>query len=118
MTTDANGNLASDGGAIFNNINNLNSQIASINQNLNQLNQDIKRLDGGVAMAMALGGVYLPEHQRFALHTDVGFYNGAQAIAVQGIARINQMFTANGGVAYDMTGRGGVGGRIGMSAGW
>ena len=69
MTTDAKGNLASDGGAIFNNINNLNSQIGSINQNLNQLNQDIKRLDGGIAMAMALGGAYLPEHQRFALHT-------------------------------------------------
>jgi hypothetical protein len=69
-------------------------------------------------MAMALGGVYLPEHQRFALHADVGFYNGAQAIAVQGIVRLNQTFTANGGVAYDATGRNGVGGRVGLSAGW
>jgi hypothetical protein len=118
VTTDAKGNLASDGGAIFSNINILNSQVARINQNLDQLNHDVKRLDGGVAMAMALGGVYLPEHQRFAIHTDVGFYNGAQAVAVQAIARINQMFTANGGVAYDMGGRGGVGGRVGISAGW
>src|SRR5215471_13649825 len=118
VTTDANGNLASDGGALFNNINILNSQMARITQNLDQLNHDVKRLNGGVAMAMSLGGVYLPEHQRFAIHTDVGFYNGAQAIAVQGIARINQTFTANGGVAYDMTGYGGVGGRVGISAGW
>jgi hypothetical protein len=125
VTTDANGNLASDGGALFSNINilnsqvnTLNSQVARINQNLDQLNNDVKRLDGGVAMAMALGGVYLPEHQRFALHTSVGFFNGAQAISVQGIARINQTFTANGGVAYDLTGRAGVGGRVGMSAGW
>jgi trimeric autotransporter adhesin len=118
VTTDAKGNLASDGGAIFSNINILNSQIARINQNLDQLNNDVKRLDGGVAMAMALGGVYLPEHQTFALHTDVGFYNGAQAIAVQAIARINRTFTANGGVAYDLNGRAGVGGRVGLSAGW
>jgi hypothetical protein len=118
VTTDANGNLASDGGAIFNNINLLNSQIAAIDQNLNQLNQAVKRLDGGVAMAMALGGVYLPEHQRFALHANVGFYKGAQALAVQGIVRINRTFTANGGVAYDLTGRGGAGGRVGLSAGW
>ena len=82
VTTDANGNLASDGGAVFNNINILNSnvnilnsQMARINQNLDQLNRDVKRLDGGVAMAMALGGVYLPEHQKFAIHTNVGFYN-------------------------------------------
>src|SRR5262245_30530964 len=118
VTTDVNGNLASDGGAIFSNINILNSQVARINQNLDQLNHDVKRLDGGVAMAMALGGVYLPEHQRFAIHTDVGFYNGAQALAVQAIARINQTFTANGGVVYDLTGNGGVGGRVGISAGW
>jgi Head domain of trimeric autotransporter adhesin len=118
VTTDANGNLASDGGAIFSNINILNSQMARINQNLDQLNHDVKRLDGGVAMAMALGGVYLPEHQRFAIHTNVGFYNGAQALGVQGIARINRTFTANGGVAYDLTGNGGVGGRVGISAGW
>ena len=118
VTSDANGNLATDGGAIFNNINILNSQIAGIEDNLNRLNNDVKRLDGGVAMAMALGGVYLPEHQRFAVHVDAGFYNGAQAIAVQGIARLNQTFTANGGVAYDVNGRGGVGGRVGVSAGW
>ena len=125
VTTDANGNLASDGGAVFNNINILNSnvnilnsQMARINQNLDQLNRDVKRLDGGVAMAMALGGVYLPEHQRFAIHTNVGFYNGAQALAVQAVARINRTFTANGGVAYDLNGNGGVGGRVGLSAGW
>ena len=111
VTSDANGNLATDGGALFNNINNLNSEIANIDQN-------IKRLDGGVAMAMALGGVYLPEHQRFALHTALGFYNGAQALAVQGVVRINQTFTVNGGVAYDVSGNGGVGGRVGLSAGW
>ena len=118
VTTDANGNLASDGGALFSNINILNSQIARINQNLDQLNNDVKRLDGGVAMAMALGGVYLPEHQRFAIHTNVGFFNGSQAIGVQAIGRINQTFTANGGVAYDLNGRAGVGGRVGISAGW
>jgi len=125
VTTDANGNLASDGGAVFNNINilnnninSLNSQVARINQNLDQLNHDVKRLDGGVAMAMSLGGVYLPERQRFAIHTNVGFYNGSQAVGVQAVARINQTFTANGGVAYDMGGYGGVGGRVGISAGW
>lgn len=125
MTTDANGNLASDGGAVFNNINILNSnvnilnsQMARITQNLDQLNHDVKRLDGGVAMAMALGGVYLPEHQRFAIHTNMGFYNGAQALGVQAVARINHTFTANGGMAYDLTGNGGVGGRVGISAGW
>jgi uncharacterized protein YigE (DUF2233 family) len=118
VTTDANGNLASDHGALFSDINILNSQIARINQNLDQLNNDVKRLDGGVAMAMALGGVYLPEHQRFAIHTNVGFFNGSQAIGVQAIGRINQTFTANGGVAYDLNGRAGVGGRVGISAGW
>nr|WP_168195714.1 YadA-like family protein [Bradyrhizobium sp. NAS80.1] len=112
VTSDANGNLATDGGAIFNNINNLNQQVANITQ-------DVRRLDGGVAMAMALGGVYLPEHQRVALHANLGFYNGAQAFGIQGVARINQTFTVNGGVAFDVSGRGnGVGGRVGMSAGW
>jgi len=118
VTTDANGNLASDGGAIFNNINNLNLQITRINQNLAQLNDDVRRLDGGVAMAMALGSVYLPEHQRVALHAALGFYNGAQAIGFQGVVRLNQTFTANGGLAVDLNGRNGAGGRIGISAGW
>jgi hypothetical protein len=112
VTSDANGNLATDGGALFNNINNLNQQIAHIDQ-------DLRRLDGGVAMAMALGGVYLPEHQTVAVHANLGFYNGAQAFGIQGVGRINQTFTVNGGVAFDVSGRGnGVGGRIGMSAGW
>jgi len=112
VTTDANGNLASDGGAIFNSLNNLNGQVARIDQ-------DLRRLDGGVAMAMALVGVYLPEHQRVALHANLGFYNGAQAFGIQAVARLNQTFTVNGGMAFDVSGRGnGLGGRIGMSAGW
>lgn len=70
-------------------------------------------------MAMALGGVYLPEHQTVALHANLGFYNGAQAFAIQGVGRINETFTVNGGVAFDASGRGnGVGGRVGVSAGW
>lgn len=111
VTTDAGGNLASDGGYIFNNLNTLNNTVYN-------LSQDIRRLDGGVAMAMALGGVYLPEHQNVAVHANLGFYNDALAVAFQGVLRINETLTANGGIAFDTSGRGGVGGRVGISAGW
>ena len=43
VTSDANGNLATDGGAISNNLNIINQQITAIAQSVEQLNRDVRR---------------------------------------------------------------------------
>lgn len=125
VTTDSNGNLASDGGQIFNDITNINNNINVINtrlsnveSNVANLNRAVRRLDGGVSMAFALGNIVLPERQNYALAVNTGFYRNSVSMGVQGVARVSEKLVANGGVAFDLSGRGGVGGRVGIQMGW
>lgn len=102
VTTDANGNLASDGGEIF------------------------KRLDeteSGIALAISMENPDLIAGETFGIAFNAGFYEGAEAVSLsaQGVLGLN-VFTpgdsvsVSGGVGVGIeNGRGDttVGGRIG-----
>ena len=47
----------------------------------------------------------------------MGFYDGKQAMSIQGAARINQTWSVAGGLGYAFDG-GKPGGRVGVSAQW
>jgi hypothetical protein len=107
VTTDANGNLASDGGEIF------------------------KRLDeaeSGIAMSIAMQNPDLVAGERFGVAMNAGFYEGAEAMAVsaQGVVGYNvfgdgDRFAVSGGVGVGFgndRGQEVVGGRVGAQLTW
>lgn len=55
-----------------------------------QISQAFKKIDEnteGIAVAIAMGGLVLPDTKAFALSANVGFYDGKQAIAAQAAIR-------------------------------
>ena len=106
VTTDAGGNLASDGGQIF--------------SNLNSLNNHVKLLDGGVAAAMALTGGFLPDSKKFALSANAATFNGQGALGISAYGRLNESTVFSGGVAFATAGsnKTAIGGRVGVQVAW
>jgi hypothetical protein len=103
VTSDANGNLATDGGATF-------SQI--------QENRDaIEENRGGIALAMAMNSPYVPVDQRFALSIGAGYFEGEEATALSGAIRATETLQFEFGVGSGKS-NSTVGGRVGMTASW
>src|SRR5205814_970551 len=50
---------------------------------LGQVNQLSKRANGGIATAMAMGGIAVPESKLYAVSANVGVYRGETALAPQ-----------------------------------
>ena len=103
VTSDANGNLATSGISV------------------DQLNSSINGLGEGVAMAMAMGGMQVPQGSHFALHVGYGNFNGSSAL---GGALAGTVFSSptvvvflNGGLGYGVT-TGKVGGTVGATFAW
>ena len=78
ITTDSDGDLASDGGQIF---------------------HDISRLRQGVAMAFALPDLTLPSDVRYGLSAGVGLFDGNEALGLKGVVRITNYMQLGVGVA-------------------
>jgi len=103
ITTDAAGNLASDGGALQ-----------------NQINQGQKAIEGnveGIAMAFALNTPYVPADKKYALNVNFGAFKHKTAFASSFGVRVspNTQFDAGMTVGLDS---GEVGGRVGLSFSW
>ncbi len=84
------------------------------------LNEAFKKIDDnteGIAVAIALGGIALPQGKNFAVAANLGFYDGKEAIAAQTAIRLDQTFTLNGGVGAGFENNK-VGGRVGVMAAW
>lgn len=97
VTTDANGNLASDGGA---------------------LHRQVEGNTEGVAMAMALaGGLNLPEGKNFGISGNWGTFDGEHAMGFGAVGRVSKNVYLNGGVGIG-AGHGKVGGRAGVMFTW
>ncbi len=106
VTTDANGNLASDGGSIFRRLDNL-----------------VKRdrdLADGIAIATSLANPDLVAGERFGMTVNFGNWDGASAIgiAAQGVVGYNAFaqgdrVAISGGVGFGSE-RGTVAGRVGV----
>jgi autotransporter adhesin len=46
-----------------------------------QVNQSAKRAYGGIATAMAMGGIAVPDSKRYAVSANLGAYRGETALA-------------------------------------
>jgi hypothetical protein len=108
VTTDADGNLASDGG----------STLASINRELHQHDRQIDENTEGVAIALAMAGVptLLPA-ERFAWSANWGAFQGENGFAGGFAARLDSTVQFNGGIGLGANERT-VGGRLGVRVGW
>jgi len=82
VTSDANGNLATDGGAFF-----------------NQLNNDLKRIDentSGVALAMSMENPDLTGNERFGMAANWGNFEGANALGLSLMGVLGNNFVTKG----------------------
>ena len=118
VTTDANGNLATDGGQFITILNNL-TAISANNAQIELNRQAIQRNTEGVAMAFALSGLesVLPNERNYALGAQWGYFGGQNAAAVGGTVRLKDDVFFSGGMGIGL-GKGQVGGRAGISAAW
>ena len=104
VTTDANGNLATDGGKIF--------------DDLTKINRHLNNLDSGVAMALAMTGGFLPDNKSFALAANYGFYNGKSGFATSAFMRMAPNIVASGAIGAGFADDTKVGGRVGVQISW
>lgn len=84
------------------------------------INQAFKRIDEnteGIAIAIAMSGIALPQGKNFAIAGNLGFYESKQAFAAQAALRLNETFTLNGGLGIGFE-TNNVGGRVGIMAAW
>jgi hypothetical protein len=93
------------------------STLATTNAQISQAFKKIDENTEGIAVAVAMGGLSLPDTKVFAISTNMGFYDGKQALAVQGAIRLNKALALTGGVGMGLEG-GEMGGRVGMMAAW
>ena len=71
-----------------------------------------------IAMAMAMGGGFLPDNKKFAFATNYGSFAGQGAMAVTALARISDNIVVSGAAGYGFDGTGQFGGRAGLQFAW
>ena len=110
VTTDANGNLASDGGAF--------------QRQIDALGKRDGELAEGIAIALALDAPNLQSGQSFALRMGYGNFDGSSALGVAAAGLIDKgsfgagsTVTLDGGVGFG-TSDGTVAGKAGLTVGW
>lgn len=84
---------------------------------INQAFKEIDKTNGGVAIAMAMGGLTMPDNKTFAINASFGFFEDQTAFAVQSAVRVDPNWTLNGGLGFSTEG-GQMGGRLGLTAAW
>jgi hypothetical protein len=90
---------------------------ALTNDRINQAFRQIDENTEGIAVAIAMGGLTLPQGKDFALGANVGFYDDKQAAAAQAAIRLNEVVSFNAGVGVGFDNNK-VGGRVGFMAAW
>jgi hypothetical protein len=78
----------------------------------------IDRNTQGIAIAMAMAGLALPEGKNFALGANMGFFDDKQAIAIQAAIRVSPNVTITGGFGTGVQDMNATGGRVGLQAAW
>ena len=82
-----------------------------------QVNQSAKRADNGIATAIAMGGIAVPESKLYAVSANVGLYRGETALAGGVAFRLSDNATLNGSLGVGVN-HGDIGGRVGVSIRW
>lgn len=96
------------------NVGQLNASVGQLNANLNN---GLTRAYEGSAIALALGGGFIPDNKRYAIAVNWGGYHGTSAFGAIGLFRINDNFIVDGGVGVGVS-KGDVGGRVGLTYTW
>jgi hypothetical protein len=109
VTSDASGNLATESA----------STIVASSPAFQSLQQDVKKNTQGVGVAIAMGsGVgSLPPGQNFGVAVNWGTFEGLNAVAASGTARLYDSLYFNGSVGVGCN-EGTVGGRAGLAYSW
>jgi len=116
VTSDLNGNLATTNFGPQD-IASLQSNVAALQADVASLHTDVAKAFEGTAVAIALGGGYLPDNKRFAISTNWGTFRGENAASVVAHLRVNDFMVINGGFASGFQ-HGGMGGRVGATFAW
>ena len=114
VTADANGNLAT---ASFSpqDISGLQTNVSVLQGDVATLQTQMKQAFEGTAMAIAMGGGFLPNDKKFAISTNWGTFRGENAASAGRAFRASPTTSSlNGGVAIGFA-QGGVGGRAGVT---
>jgi hypothetical protein len=90
---------------------------AYVDQGLNAAFKKIEENTEGIAIAIALGGLAVPENKTFAFGANLGFFDGKEAVSAQTAIRLDQYVTLSGGVGVGLDSSQ-VGGRVGLMTAW
>ena len=108
VTSDANGNLATDGGQFFNQLASLDNDLSTIDNRLTKLDRRTDENELGVALAMSMQNPDLVGNERFGMAANWGAFEGANALGMSLMGVLgNNFVTQNDRVA--MSGGFGVG---------
>lgn len=77
-----------------------------------------QRNTDGVAIAIAMGGIALPPNKDVGIGANIGFFDGSQAFATQGVFKVNDSMTFNSAIGFALGADTTVGGRMGLMAAW
>ena len=89
-----------------------------VDAGLSKAFRDIDRNTQGIAIAMAMGGMALPDSKNFALGANLGFFDNKQAMAIQGAMRLTPFVSVNGGIGMGLDDSSTLGGRVGVQVAW
>lgn len=95
----------------------LQAEINAQTLRINSAFREIDKTTEGVAVAIALGGLVLPQGKDFAIGANFGYFDSKQAFAAQTALRLNDVLMLNGGVGLG-TDTSQIGGRVGVMAAW
>ena len=93
------------------------SLVVGMTSDVNKAFKAIDKANGGIAMAMAMGGLTIPDNKTVAVNASMGFFQDRQAFAVQGAARVDPNWVVNGALGFTEDGEQ-IGGRVGITAAW
>jgi len=115
VTSDGTGNLATDGGSLFQEL----DRLDAVDR---RLRKDINTVESGVAIALSAVGPDLTGAERFGLSLNWGGFEGASAIGGGATAVVSRWNTSRlavtGGVGVALEGEDAVGGRVGGQWSW
>ncbi len=91
---------------------------AYVDAGLSKAFKEIDKNTQGIAIAMAMGGLALPDSKNFVVGANLGFFDSKQALAIQGAMRLTPYVSVNGGVGMGLDDASTLGGRVGLQVAW
>ena len=88
-----------------------------VDAGFNQLSDRLDEAEEGIALAISMQGVQLPEGKNFALGASIGFYEGNQAASAAAALRLSPNYHLNGAVGVGFESNS-IGGRVGVMGAW